>query len=212
MVKKNSITSILRTKRIKKSDVQYIKELVTKYPFFSTGQLLLTKCLYELNSNNYDVQLKKSAAYIQNRKKLYELIMLDSLKFYHTDEEKLNNLNVKKNGLKKIKKDKYSFSEWLKISQINHLKKDKSSDIINNFIEVNPKINLDKNKKVSLDIDAEKSLSSNREIVTLTLAKVYANQGHYEKAIEAYKQLILKYPKKNSFFASQIRLIKKLKK
>jgi len=43
------------------------------------------------------------------------------------------------------------------------------------------------------------------------LAKVYLEQGHFEKAILAYKKLSLKYPEKNSFFANQIKLINKLK-
>ena len=42
------------------------------------------------------------------------------------------------------------------------------------------------------------------DIVTETLAKVYLEQEHYEKAKEAYRQLCLKYPPKSSLFASQI--------
>ena len=52
----------------------------------------------------------------------------------------------------------------------------------------------------------------NNELVTETLARVYLEQQHFEKAIEAYKKLSLKYPKKSSFFADQINLINDLKK
>ena len=48
--------------------------------------------------------------------------------------------------------------------------------------------------------------------VTETLARVYLEQGHLDKAIEAYKKLSLKYPKKSSLFAEQIKLIEDLKK
>ena len=51
----------------------------------------------------------------------------------------------------------------------------------------------------------------NEDLVTPTLAKVYLEQKHFEKAIAAYKKLILKYPEKNTFFANQIQLIKKIK-
>ena len=47
--------------------------------------------------------------------------------------------------------------------------------------------------------------------MTETLAKLYVNQKNYEKAIQSYKILILKFPEKNSYFADQIKIIKKLK-
>ena len=36
------------------------------------------------------------------------------------------------------------------------------------------------------------------------------SQGHYEKALAAYEKLSLKNPKKNTYFANQIKKIKKL--
>ena len=58
---------------------------------------------------------------------------------------------------------------------------------------------------------AKESLIENESLVTPTLAKVYLEQGHYDKAISAYTKLCLKYPEKNSLFANQIKLINKLK-
>ena len=43
------------------------------------------------------------------------------------------------------------------------------------------------------------------------LAKLYVEQENYEKAIQTYKILILKFPEKNSYFASAIKKLKKLK-
>lgn len=47
--------------------------------------------------------------------------------------------------------------------------------------------------------------------MTETLAQIYIEQKQYEKAIKAYKILILKYPEKNSLFAKQIKEIENLK-
>ncbi len=43
--------------------------------------------------------------------------------------------------------------------------------------------------------------------VSETMAKVYIDQGKYEKAIGVYKQLKLKYPEKFVYFAQQIRVL-----
>lgn len=45
---------------------------------------------------------------------------------------------------------------------------------------------------------------------TETLAKIYIKQHRYEKALEIIKKLSLKYPKKNIYFADQIRFLEKL--
>ncbi len=45
---------------------------------------------------------------------------------------------------------------------------------------------------------------------TETLARIYIKQQRYEKALEIIKKLSLKYPKKNTYFADQIRFLEKL--
>ncbi len=45
---------------------------------------------------------------------------------------------------------------------------------------------------------------------TETLAKIYIKQQRYDKALEIIKKLSLKYPKKNAYFADQIRFLEKL--
>ena len=57
---------------------------------------------------------------------------------------------------------------------------------------------------------AEAYLQSHEELMTETLARVYAQQKNYQKAIQAYKILILKYPEKSGFFADQIQELKRL--
>ena len=45
---------------------------------------------------------------------------------------------------------------------------------------------------------------------TETLARIYIKQGRYSKALEIIQRLSLQYPKKNAYFADQIRFIEKL--
>ena len=60
--------------------------------------------------------------------------------------------------------------------------------------------NENKAKKSSEDVD---------EIVTETLARIYTEQMLYPKAINVYKKLMLKFPEKSRYFASQIEELEK---
>ena len=122
------------------------------------------------------------------------------------------------------KNDRYSFEEWLQLSTKKSIdKKTKKEETntseknkkaakmaqINAFIATNPKISppLSSTEKITIK-DAEKI---NKEaLMTETLARVYLEQKKYKKALQAYKILSLKYPEKNSFFASQIKVVQKL--
>ena len=106
----------------------------------------------------------------------------------------------------------YSIQIRLMRRKINRVEKTTTKQLINNFIEKKPNINIAKKNAFFKPIDiAKESLIENESLVTPTLAKVYLEQEHYDKAISAYEKLILRYPKKNSFFANQIKLINKLK-
>lgn len=115
--------------------------------------------------------------------------------------------------------ENHSFSEWLQISSRKPIVREtnktfkktvKKGDLINKFIQNNPKIKpLAKDKTIAIPIKKNKQDSS---LMTATLAKVYLEQKKYENAIQAYRILSLKYPEKSSFFADQIKRIQILQK
>jgi tetratricopeptide (TPR) repeat protein len=80
-----------------------------------------------------------------------------------------------------------------------------SSELIEFFLNSNPKI-VPNDRQYTVDLSD--SMHDNQEIVTETLADIYATQGHKDKAIEIYQQLILKYPEKHIYFAAQIERFK----
>lgn len=61
------------------------------------------------------------------------------------------------------------------------------------------------------ELDDENSHQSIEDsCLTETLARIYIKQKRYEKALQIIKNLSLKYPEKNVYFADQIRFLEKL--
>ncbi len=52
--------------------------------------------------------------------------------------------------------------------------------------------------------------SQEKGVFTETLARIYIKQGKFEHAIAIIRRLSLKYPKKNRYFADQIRFLEKI--
>lgn len=48
----------------------------------------------------------------------------------------------------------------------------------------------------------KRSLEDTSDLVTETLAGIYAKQGNLAKARDAYRRLALKYPEKSAYFAA----------
>ena len=61
-----------------------------------------------------------------------------------------------------------------------------------------------KQKKSAVALEAEKSVQKSEQVVSESLAKLLASQGHTEDAVSMYKQLSLLYPEKSVYFAVQI--------
>lgn len=55
---------------------------------------------------------------------------------------------------------------------------------------------------------AERSVAENKDVLSETLAKLYAQQGHREKAIKMYERLTLAFPEKSGYFAAEINKLK----
>ena len=87
----------------------------------------------------------------------------------------------------------------------------KKFDLIDKFLEANPKIEVNKDyDDTSSNIEIVEKKDIGRQFMTETLAKVYLEQEKYTEAIQAYQILMLKNPAKSAYFAEQISIIRKL--
>lgn len=172
-------------------------------------------------------KLEKESALIEEEQVSIEEIPSEEI---HQLEE---NLEVGK-PLDFSENDKFSFTEWLKLTSAQPIErenteiasdkiepkkediveepipvKQKKMDLIDRFIETNPKITPSKSAVVPA-INLDRLSEEEPFYMTETLARIYLEQKKYQKAIQAYEILILKYPEKSSLFANRISDIKKL--
>ena len=89
-------------------------------------------------------------------------------------------------------------------------KKLSRKELIDKFIIENPSISRPKAEFFNPISVAQNSIIDQENIVSETLAQIYAKQGYIEKAISIYEKLCLKYPEKSSSFAAQIEELRKL--
>lgn len=141
------------------------------------------------------LEIGKPITFLQNEKHSFqEWLQLASFKPIDRIEEKKETFSIENSVQKEEKK------------QENTTDKLKKLEIIDKFIETNPKITPARELVETPSKPIE--TSDTTHLMTETLARVYLEQKKYSKAIQAYEILILKYPEKSIFFADRIKDIK----
>ena len=204
--------------------LENIGNVLNQYPNFQLLRVLYLKSIKSQNSKDFDKALSHASISTYDRELLYEFLDTDiipnKIKEEQIDDKVNENIKeeiiIKNDSTKDISLTKeMEFYKWFSYIKSNKTlnesnEVEKKFALIDDFLTSKKRIDPDRNYLNTEDL-SEKSLVSHDELMTETLAKVLMKQKKYDKALEAYQILGLKYPEKNSFFANQIKKIRKLK-
>lgn len=171
-------------------------ELVESYPWFSAGREELLKRLIKQNRDCWQQQYKENLLYLSNRGMVIEMIN----RIINEGREKVaveeESIEIDMDSINMLPKPKKSVDRIVVVGgdffTREELEEVKNDGGYTSMIE---------KRGVEVDYQAD-------DFYTETLAKIYAEQEYYDKALEVYSKLILLYPEKSSYFANLVREIK----
>lgn len=205
--------------RISLDEVPELERFTSEYPWFAQAKLLVLKVYKDNDENNYLKYLNTCALYAADRKKLFSF--MDSVprseEIFQLENDKEIERNISFPAEISLPDDEllqnYS-PEYFSLDDYNTLEaQDKreisSAELIDKFIRDNPRIIPHEPEDSACD-DVFAGLSP-EDMVSETLAGIYAEQGIYDKAIECYEKLSLQDPGKSIYFAGLIDNVKNRK-
>ena len=262
-----NITELIRhPERLNRETLYDLRGLIALYPYYQPARLLMLHNLYLLHDPTFDEELRRAAAYITDRRVIFNLVeaghykikkpaakvakeanrtvaliddFLSSIPSDAVQEEDKGGIKEKRQRRKPTAADAtVDYVAYLMsadydeeraendsnvtadidenvVEQTSGVKEMKGQNLIDNFIfNEGGNFTLQDEPEYVPELPEEKNIESQKdeedEYLTETLAGIYIKQGKYSKALEIIKRLNLNFPKKNAYFADQIRILEKL--
>jgi len=168
----------------------------------------------KINENkNLSTESVSSSKFKQAAKKdeLYDIIHSPQIAYDILGNESQSDTFARKKDLNEVKISENQIITSSESQEPTKLPATKSNnDLISDFLTKKPaaiRIKPSANQGVEMPKSSEEDSD---EFITETLAKIYIKQGYWQKAINAYQKLSLKYPEKNIYFANQIEQVKRM--
>ena len=216
------------TDNLTKDSINQLTEIIKDFPYCQSSRILLTTTLFREQNIRYENELRTTAIYAGNRGVLRKHVnqIGKNENFIVLPDEHVEEVVVKTNEdkekpevktesadsiseLKKIVKEHITDIEADEEQKSSFevketLPKKSKSDLIDEFIKNEPGITRQKTAFFNPVKAARISIVDEENIISETLAKIYTDQGLFEKAISTYKKLSLKFPEKSTYFAALI--------
>ena len=176
--------------------IGYLKELQDKYPASSVVNFIYLKLLCEKNPKEYEKIKYSCFSVIINKRLFYE---------YQIDETPLPGKE----------ENRYSPQKEELINEVIPVEDDTNSaveigQLVNQFSHNPPKMGFNPEVHNLNDNYGKQSLKEDPELISETLANIYAEQGYIGKAEKMFKKLSLHFPEKSVYFAAQIKKLKNI--
>ncbi len=198
------------------SDIITLEKLLEKYPWYSLAHLELYRQMSARGEEHRKAYLKIVASHMYSRAKLYvpthyeepkpetpRIVIPDSEFSFELEDDTPIDVPQPEKRVFISGGDYFSRSDFANLDLRNE-------DAIDRFILEKPSISK------AGEVQGEGSEITGADIFedinfyTETLARIYAEQGFYKRAIEVYAKLILLYPEKSSYFATLVQELKNI--
>jgi len=238
-MQRNIIDYIRRPDTINDDAIAQLQTLTKEHPYFHAARILLLQALYKKHDASYDETLRRTAILVPSREAIFRLTeephytQAEEHKRYEeaadTTESRtvslIDNFLEAQSPVTPASHPIDAAQDYIGylLQQESLQGKDRQEElplngggIVEDFLEnehgrIVLKDEEENEQKEEQPVESNNTQNDeNNEILTEIMAGIYIKQGKYENAVKIIRQLSLKYPKKNRYFADQIRFLEKL--
>ncbi|MDR3046807.1 MAG: hypothetical protein LBU51_04215 [Bacteroidales bacterium] len=204
MINKENFLQLLEKHPVEQNELlNSLEQLYDRFPASSTINFLYLRILKNINPVQFELLKPKLLLTIIDRQRFIE-------KKFSTEVPKINPIVVE--VVKVIESQMQQAESSMVDVESEKKKEDGDTNVIDSLIakfsKETPKIKYDPERHDGTQNYGKSSLTEDSFLVSETLARIYAQQGYYGKAIKIYKKLDLIFPEKSCYFADQINNLK----